>query len=104
MKSPCCPIENRRQNHKHLKHLEGIRKSWPEISHYHQETAAYDIKVVIKLLDDEKRILDQIDGGNGSFAKALAKELYGNEADYKTRYSRFSEFSYIFDFKKRLNI
>ena len=45
-----------------------------------------DISVLIERLGDEDRRLDQINGGKGSLAKAMAKELHGDENQCFTRY------------------
>ena len=44
-----------------------------------------EIEIVIDRLEREDRRLDQIDGGNGTLAKALAKELYGDENEDTNR-------------------
>lgn len=42
--------------------------------------------MVISRLEIEDRRIDQINGGEGSLAKAMAKELYGDENEYLARY------------------
>lgn len=43
-----------------------------------------NIEIVIERLKREDREIDQINGGEGSLAMAIAKELYGDES--QTRY------------------
>lgn len=57
-----------------------------------------DISKVIELLEDEDRRLDQINGGKGSLANAMAKELYGDENQIFVRYFKLFELK-----KNRLN-
>lgn len=77
VKAPCCPSDKRKQNHTHLRNIPNIRSEWPEQVMYIQPND--EIEIVIDRLKKEDRQLDQIDGGNGTLAKALAKELYGDE-------------------------
>ena len=50
-----------------------------------------DISKVIELLEDEDRRLDQINGGKGSLANAMPKELYGDENQIFVRYFKLFE-------------
>nr|XP_022295484.1 uncharacterized protein LOC111105463 isoform X2 [Crassostrea virginica] len=83
VRTPCCPSDGRRHNHQHMKHLQDVRTFWPTCIEYKMPTD--DISVVIERLDDEDRRLDQINGGKGSLAKAMAKELHGDENQCLTR-------------------
>lgn len=83
VKNPCCPSTRRRENHKHLENIPGIRNGWPLVHDYINPNRK--IEIVISRLNKEGRRLDQIDGGEGSLEKALAKELYGDENSYDTR-------------------
>lgn len=65
------------QNHTHLKGFPSIRTFLPVQYDYVQPHGT--IEIVIDRLSKEDRRLDQINGGKGSLANALAKELYGDE-------------------------
>lgn len=80
LKHPCCPPEFRRHNHTHLKHVPNIRNLWPQRIDYLNPMGF--MRMVISRLEIEDRRIDQINGGEGSLAKAMAKELYGDENDY----------------------
>lgn len=84
MKNPCCASSNHRHNHKHLKHIENIRNCWPHRNDYLNPTEL--ISVIITRLENEDRRLDQIHGGSGSLANAMAKELYGDENQFFAGY------------------
>ena len=53
-----------------------------------------DIAKVIERLEDEDRRLHQINGGKGSLANAMAKELYGDENHILIRYFKLSELNF----------
>lgn len=80
VKNPCCASSNHRHNHKHLKHIQNIRNFWPVRNEYLNPTEL--ISTIITRLENEDRRLDQINGGLGSLANALAKELYGDENQF----------------------
>lgn len=44
------------------------------------------MRMIISRLEIEDRRIDQINGGEGSLAKAMTKELYGDENEYLTGY------------------
>ncbi|XP_061176771.1 uncharacterized protein LOC133185509 [Saccostrea echinata] len=80
LRNPCCPPSRKHQNHTHLKHVPNYRTFWPQRTDYLIPTD--DIQMVTVRLYAEERRLDQINGGNGTLAKALSKELYGDENQY----------------------
>lgn len=80
LKHPCCAPEIRKGNHTHLKHVPNIRSCWPPRKDY--ILPADFMTMVISRLEIEDRRIDQINGGEGSLAKAMAKELYGDENEY----------------------
>lgn len=80
VKNPCCASSHHRHNHKHLKHIQNIRNFWPVRNDYLNPTEL--ISTIITRLENEDRRLDQINGGLGSLANALAKELYGDENQF----------------------
>jgi hypothetical protein len=61
-----------------------VRTIWPERTDHLNPT--HDIQVAITRLEAEERRIDQIYGGNGTIARAMAKELYGDENEYFSRY------------------
>lgn len=48
------------------------------------------MSIIITRLENEDRRLDQINGGSGSLANALAKELYGDEDQFFAEYELFN--------------
>lgn len=84
MKAPCCTSSNHRHNHTHLKHIPNIRNFWPHRNEYLNPTEL--ISIIITRLEKEDRRLDQINGGSGSLANALAKELSGNKNLFSAGY------------------
>lgn len=82
MKTPCCPEIGRRKKHRHLRHLPHVGDDVPSCLRYNGPNP--DIEIVIELLKKEDREIDQINGGQGSLAMVIAKELYGKES--QTRY------------------
>nr|XP_034334563.1 uncharacterized protein LOC105345630 [Crassostrea gigas] len=80
LKHPCCPPEIQKGNHTHLRHIPNIRSCWPPKTEY--IIPAEFMAMVISRLEIEDRCIDQINGGVGSLAKAMAKELYGDENGY----------------------
>lgn len=88
MKNPCCPSSNRRLNHTHLKHIPNIREFWPHRKDYMYPTQP--ISIIIARLEKEDRRLDQINGGEGSLANAMAKELFGDENQISVGYLLFT--------------
>lgn len=87
MKNPCC-ASSHHHNHKHLKHIQNIRNFWPNRNDYLNPTEL--ISIIITRLENEDRSLDQINGGSGSLANALAKELYGDEDQFFAEYELFN--------------
>lgn len=87
VKNPCCSSSNRRQNHRHLKHIPNIRKIWPHQNKYLNPTKP--ISIIIARLEKEDRRLDQVNGGEGSLANAMAKELFGDENQISAGYLFF---------------
>uniref|UniRef100_A0A8W8J9N4 Uncharacterized protein n=1 Tax=Magallana gigas TaxID=29159 RepID=A0A8W8J9N4_MAGGI len=83
LKHPCCPPEIQKGNHTHLRHIPNIRSCWPPKTEY--IIPAEFMAMVISRLEIEDRCIDQINGGVGSLAKAMAKELYGDENGYIAR-------------------
>ena len=92
MKEPCCPGKGRRGNHKHLRHVANLAATCPVRIQYDGPTPY--IENVIEHLKREDRQIDQIKGGEGSLAMALAKEIYGNE-EYLTRYQQYFAFVFL---------
>lgn len=84
MKNPCCSSSNSRLIHNHLMHLPNVRKCWPRRNNYLNPTKP--ISIIIARLEKEDRCLDLINGGSGSLANALAKELYGDENQFFAGY------------------
>lgn len=84
MKTPCCTSSNHRQNHTHLRHIPNITNFWPLRNEYLNPTEL--ISIIIARLEKEDRRLDQVNGGSGSLANVLAKELYGNENQFLAGY------------------
>lgn len=84
MKNPCCSSSNSRLIHNHLKHLPNVRKCWPRRNNYLNPTKP--ISIIIARLEKEDRCLDQINGGEGSLANAMAKELFGDENQFSAGY------------------
>ncbi|XP_056014534.1 uncharacterized protein LOC125674135 isoform X1 [Ostrea edulis] len=80
LKNPCCPAKGNHKNHTHLNHIPQARTFWPKQTNHLIPTD--DIQVAITRLEAEKRRIDQINGGDGTIAKAMAKELYGDENKY----------------------
>lgn len=84
VKTSCCPPTSRKGNHTHLKHLPDIRTCWPSSIDYIKSSD--DIEIVIERHGNEGRRLDQINGGSGSLAETIGKELYGDENQRCSRY------------------
>lgn len=87
MKKPCCDSLNHGHNHQHLRHIQNIRNCWPNRNDYLNATEL--MSIIITRLENEDRRLDQINGGSGSLANALAKELYGDENQCFAEYVLF---------------
>lgn len=64
--------------------MPNIRNCWPPRNEY--IIPAEFMTMVISRLEIEDRRIDQINDGVGSLAKAMAKELYGDENGYLARY------------------
>ncbi|XP_062619670.1 uncharacterized protein LOC134281204 [Saccostrea cucullata] len=77
LRDPCCPPSRKHQNHTHLKHIPNYRTFWPQRVDYLIPTD--DIEMVETRLYAKERRIDQINGGHGTLAMALSKELYGDE-------------------------
>lgn len=88
MKKSCCDSSNHGHNHQHLRHIHYIRNFWPNRNHYLNATEL--MSIIITRLENEDRRLDQIKGGSGSLANALAKEIYGDENQCFTEYELFN--------------
>lgn len=84
MKTPCCTSSNHRQKHTHLRHIPNISNVWPHRNEYLNPTEM--MSTIIARLEKEDRCLDLINGGSGSLANALAKELYGDENQFFAGY------------------
>lgn len=88
VKNPCCSSSKSRLIHNHLKHIPNIRKFWPRRNNYLNPTKP--ISIIIARLEKEDRCLDQINGGEGSLANAMAKELFGDENQFSAGYILFT--------------
>lgn len=88
VKNPCCSSSKSRLIHNHLKHIPSIRKFWPRRNNYLNPTKP--ISIIIARLEKEDRCLDQINGGEGSLANAMAKELFGDENQFSAGYILFT--------------
>lgn len=88
MKTPCCTSSNHRQKHTHLRHIPNTSNVWPHRNEYLNPTEM--MSTIIARLEKEDRCLDQINGGEGSLANAMAKELFGDENQFSAGYILFT--------------
>lgn len=77
---PCCPPERRHGLHQHYQRiLKNDTRLYERDDEQWLGTLDEDAIFINEMLAEEGRQLDMIQGGKGTLAQCLGKEIYGNE-------------------------